>query len=72
MARKLVFLLFVIPLLTYSQQLELAALTVDPELADGDIHQRGTPAHFEQPHFFHNSWVLQPRTNGRVLRAMKR
>ena len=35
MARKLVFLLFVIPLLTYSQQLELAALTVDPELADG-------------------------------------
>ncbi|MFD2828581.1 DUF3857 domain-containing protein [Leeuwenhoekiella polynyae] len=35
MARKLIFLLFVIPLLTHSQQLELSALTVDPELSDG-------------------------------------
>jgi len=35
MARKLLFLLFVIPLLTYSQQLERSALTVSAELSEG-------------------------------------
>ena len=35
MARKLLFLLFVIPLLTYSQQLDRSALTVSAELSEG-------------------------------------